>query len=317
MSHDITPRAYETKLGNLTAKSVLALIADQANVDGFGWPSMKYIADRTEVKLRTVLRMVEVFVDIGLVSRSQAMRYDKVLPALQINLEKLGTDLREVFEQAYARAQAKGKNARVECRSDTAEDVAETLFDVAETLGSVAATLPPHPLKGRTVIDPLLTPSADAEDGGADLDPEQLAHLERCRPEDRRQWESYYREENRKAIEEAAEHSRRELEKQEREAELRRKMPTLMAAVAWVFGECRFVRAAGRDGVAEVMQAALVQDAGGDREFWRSAAKMAVMWQAYRRAPLRWRYGPEKFIATGAWLDKQAWPWEEKKRGGL
>jgi hypothetical protein len=300
--------AWSTRIDNSPAKQLLVLLANECGVSGNGTPSFKLLTARSELS--------QVFETIGLIRR-----YDGIDPwgrpaaAIQLNMQMLGSDIRDEFDAAYKAAS--GKVAVSEATEDEEEAVSETEDAVSETTQAVSETVPPHPLKGIPVSFPFISPSADAEDGAADLDPDQLAHLERCRPEDRRQWESYYREENRKAIEEAAERSRRELAKHEREAELRSKMPTLAIAVAWVFSECRFVRAMGRDGFSRLVQEALMQDTGAGREYWRSAAKMAAAWKAYMSATLRWRYGPEKFIATGAWLDEQAWPWEEKKRGGL
>jgi len=134
MSFEVKPDAYKTKLGNPTAKNVLALIADQVNVDGLGWPSVEYIADRTEVNLRTVLRMIQVFTEIRLIKKTRTERFGKTVPALQVNLARLGTDLRAEFATAYAKAQSKGGDgAPGECRRDTVESVAETAEGVAET----------------------------------------------------------------------------------------------------------------------------------------------------------------------------------------
>ena len=69
MSVDVTPLAYKTKLGNPTAKSVLVLLSDCANDEGYGWPSVERIAEKTEIAARTVMRILQVFVDIGLIEK--------------------------------------------------------------------------------------------------------------------------------------------------------------------------------------------------------------------------------------------------------
>jgi hypothetical protein len=148
MSVDVTPLAYKTRLGNLTAKSVLVLLADCANDDGYGWPSEEKIADKTEIRMRTVKRILQVFVAIGLIARIDRGKHKT--PGLQLAIEKLGTDLAAQFAAAYRSAQSK------ECRRDIDADVAATSNCVAETSGNVAETFPLKPLKGGTVKEPPL-----------------------------------------------------------------------------------------------------------------------------------------------------------------
>jgi hypothetical protein len=305
--------AWSTRIDNSSAKQLLVLLANECGVSGNGTPRYELLVARSELKPRTVRRLLQVFETIGLIRRYEGINHlGKKAPAIQLNMQMLGSDIRETFDAAYKAAS--GKCSVSETAQDEDETVSETVAVVSETAQTVSETEPPHPLKGSPVSFPFISPFAGADDGGVELDPGQLEHLERCRPEDRRQWEIYYCESNRKVIEEAEACSRREAANREREAQLRRKMPTLAAAVAWVYAECRFVRVRGHDGFAHLLQEALLQDAGAAREYWRSAAKMAAAWKAYMSATLRWRYGPEKFIATGAWLDEQAWPWDEKKR---
>ena len=164
---DLIKPAYQTRLGNPTAKNVLVLLTHEVNSRGYGWPSVEYIANYTEVSTRTVLRIIQVFAAIGLLAKVKSP-HDGF--AVQIDLHKLGQNLTGDFQRAYAVAQ--GKPVEVdsgECRSDsgvvaTVESVAETQNDVAETQNSVAETVPPHPHKGGPVTDPLLTqpPSAGA-----------------------------------------------------------------------------------------------------------------------------------------------------------
>jgi hypothetical protein len=331
MSLELKPDAYKTKLGNPTAKNVLALIADQVNNEGLGWPSMEYIADRTEVNLRTVLRMVQVFAAIGLLTKTRMLRYGKEIPALQVNMALLGTDLREQFAAAYETAQKKkrctgdeSQPVSVECRRDSepaaASDVAATGKGVAATSKSVAATIPPHPHKGGPLTDPLLThpPSPQGGTVGGDCEPdpdfneEQQAHLDRLSGGQREHWERYYRSENEREQRERLEAARRLREMAAEIAELQRAMPTVAAARDWVMRECGWVITGRGKGVEYVIELAIRQDG---REPYRPASEMARSWKKFKahHADMRFSYGPLKFIQLGLWHDERAWPWNQDK----
>lgn len=149
MSNDVTPEAYKTRLGNLPAKSVLALLADVSSDDGYGWPTVERIAWKTEIQKRTVMRVIQVFVEIGLVTKVDRGRNEQGKRknfGIQLAMEKLGTDLRAEFAEAYRAVQRKGVSF-TQCLSDTGESV-------SETQNSVSETLPPHPHKGGTVREP-------------------------------------------------------------------------------------------------------------------------------------------------------------------
>lgn len=166
MSSENYAPAWRTKLGNLTAKSVLVHLADEADAtDGVAFSRLERIAELTEVKKRTVLRILSVFEAIGLLQRTEAMLHGKMRPALQLNLAMLGGDLRAEFAAAYQGAMGKeappARNDRQrdagaagcrsdtgKCRSDTPKSVAATRESVAATRESVAATQPPNPHKG-------------------------------------------------------------------------------------------------------------------------------------------------------------------------
>jgi hypothetical protein len=168
--------AYKTRLGNLAAKSVLVLLVDQANVDGLGWPSIDYIADRTEIKKRTVLRILQVFAAMGLIVRLPVVRFGKKIPGYQLDMTKLGMDLADAFSRSYAEAQKKKPDAAgKKCRRDIGESVSETRESVSETHESVSETLPPDPHIGRPVIDPVLTqtpPTPSLREGEKELSEE-------------------------------------------------------------------------------------------------------------------------------------------------
>jgi hypothetical protein len=151
---------YKTKLGNHTAKNLLAFLAEAANADGNCWPSLQRIANHTEIGTRTIQRMFQVFSEIGLVTKVRCGPHNS--PGFQLNLQKVGTDLRKDFGVAYAAAQSHAAPDEAKaCRDDNSDDVAPTQSDVVTTTrgvmptqSGVVATNPPHPLIGRTVIEP-------------------------------------------------------------------------------------------------------------------------------------------------------------------
>ena len=169
MSTELSRPAYATRLGNLPAKSVLVLLADQVNAEGFGWPSVDFIVKGTEINKRTVLRVIQVFMAMDLLAKVD--RGAHRTPGLQLNLTLLGNDLREQFSHAYAEAQGTLKKACGKCLSDTGASVCETQQSVCETPESVCETLPPHPLIGGPVKDPLRTqPPNPPQAGGGVLE---------------------------------------------------------------------------------------------------------------------------------------------------
>lgn len=184
MSHEIVPKAYKTRLGNLAAKSVFALIADQVNAEGFGWPSIDFIAKGTEVNERTVRRMIQVFAEMKLLSRVDRGR--KCTPGIQLNMDLLGLDLRKEFADYFLNAQGKtsgsgsglrdregGLRDRSEVVSETGQVVSETGEAVSETEKAVSETKPPHPHIGRPAIDPLEDPLGDPLRARAPVSPER------------------------------------------------------------------------------------------------------------------------------------------------
>jgi hypothetical protein len=155
--------AYETRFGNLTAKSILVLIADQANADGQAHPSIDFIVRSTEVCKRTVLRVIQIFGELGLVTRFD--RGENHTPGLQLNPALLGTDLREQYARALNAVLGKKclrdtmemVSETLEPVSETQTSVSETQTNVSETQTSVSETFPPHPHIGGPVSVPLLT----------------------------------------------------------------------------------------------------------------------------------------------------------------
>lgn len=150
MSHEWIKPAYETRLGNPIAKSVLVLLADQVNGEGFGWPSMDFIVKLTEQNARTVRRVIQIFIRLELVMK--VSRGPKRTPGMQLNLALLGTDLRAEFAK-YHRASQGSKNGL----TDRERTVSQTTKTVSQTAEAVSQTVPPHPLIGRPVNDPLMT----------------------------------------------------------------------------------------------------------------------------------------------------------------
>src|SRR3569833_2006258 len=61
MSFENLRTAYRTRLGNLTAKSVLVLIVDEASPQGLAFVSVNNVARLTEICKRATLRILQVF----------------------------------------------------------------------------------------------------------------------------------------------------------------------------------------------------------------------------------------------------------------
>jgi hypothetical protein len=174
LSHDITTPAYRTRLGNLAAKSVLILLADSSNPDGYGWPSIPHIVKYVEVEKRTVLRVLECFIKIGLLTKVD--RGPNKNAGFQLSVEKLGTDLSAEYARVFTAAHQTpaSKNEEVEpppsvpgtlpadVPGTLPPDVPGTLFDVPGTLSNVPGTLPPNPHIGVTVSEPSMNRSAPA-----------------------------------------------------------------------------------------------------------------------------------------------------------
>jgi hypothetical protein len=154
--------AYSTRLANPTAKAILALIADQVNGEGYGWPSVDFIVNNTELNKRTVLRVIQVFIEIELLIKID--RGPRRTPGIQLNTALLGANLRARFAEQFRLAQGKTSGSGKRLRdieensvSETHENVSETHENVSETHENVSETFPPDPLLGRPVIDPLKT----------------------------------------------------------------------------------------------------------------------------------------------------------------
>jgi hypothetical protein len=128
MSVEVVTPAYKTKLGNASAKLVLVLLAEHANDEGFCFPSVEYIADRTELSVRQVLRVIQVFRNIGLVVKYKATgeHYDYYFV---ISLEKLGVDISTQVRDGFLRV----RNEK--CPTDS----------VPRTRITVPRTVPPTP----------------------------------------------------------------------------------------------------------------------------------------------------------------------------
>jgi hypothetical protein len=165
MSVEITPLVWRTKLGNLTAKSILVLIGDQSNVEGFSYPSIEYISDRTEIRQRTVRRMIQIFSEINLLTKTD--RGPRSTPGIQLNLARLEHDLREDFARQFRAAEGKTPSYSHGLR-DHPQAVSETGKVVSETAEVVSETAPPHPHIGRTVREPLENRPSSPQRGHAE-----------------------------------------------------------------------------------------------------------------------------------------------------
>jgi hypothetical protein len=155
VSFDLRKPARKTRLGNLTAKSILLLICDYASVDGYTWLSIERIAQELDGNKRTVQRVFQVFAAIGLIELRS--RGPKRSPGIQLNLGRLGTNLIEEYALESRAAQGKMPGARCRRRTvsprqgsffDDDANVAETRENVAETRENVAETFLSDSLKG-------------------------------------------------------------------------------------------------------------------------------------------------------------------------
>lgn len=154
--------AYETRLGNSTAKCVLVLIADQANAEGYGHPSLEFIARNTEVSMRTVRRVVQVFIELELISKVD--RGPKHMPGFQLNTALLGADLQADYALHLHAAEGRGAYSE-ELIGDASADVSQTGQAVSQTGQVVSQTIPPHPLYCVPLKDPVKTlPHSPHED---------------------------------------------------------------------------------------------------------------------------------------------------------
>jgi hypothetical protein len=289
--------AYLTKLGNLTAKNLLVKLVDEGGADGLGWTSLKLIAEHTEISYRTLRRMMQVFEAMGLVKRCRVVNpFGREVDAYQLTMEMLGMDLRKQFREAHAAAQRK------EPVSETGEEVvSETGEVVSETGEAVSETAPPHPLKGMSPFVPVLTLPPEVPQGGTDspdgLDAEQLAHLERCRPEDRARWERYYRDDN------AAKAAEREAA-MAREASARERYPTRQAAIERIMRDCSFQRGVRKHcAIAEILGQVIDAEAARGHPAWVAGPRLCEAWESQRRAHGERivKYGAEKFFRDGHW----------------
>jgi hypothetical protein len=174
VSNEVTNSAYRTRLGNPTAKAVLVVLADAADAAGYGWPSVERVAGSSELNLRTVRRMLQIFEEINLVARQRVEgKFYKY--AFQINLRVLGTDLKQPFAARFRLAQrqplildaeeveaasvelfADAAAVKVVCETASVEPFADAVVveTVCETEIAVCETEPPHPHIGGTIIEP-------------------------------------------------------------------------------------------------------------------------------------------------------------------
>jgi DNA-binding transcriptional ArsR family regulator len=75
MSIEALNWAWEQPVAKAANKLVLLALADHANGDGECWPSMKRIADRSDISARHVSRAINELVDLGLVEKANRRRH--------------------------------------------------------------------------------------------------------------------------------------------------------------------------------------------------------------------------------------------------
>lgn len=62
-------QAFQLKLKNSTRKLILLKLADNANDQGYCWPSYNHIADMCEIDKRTAMRHIKVLIELGYVEK--------------------------------------------------------------------------------------------------------------------------------------------------------------------------------------------------------------------------------------------------------
>ena len=75
MSIEALNWAWDQSCPNPTAKLVLMALADHANADGECWPSMKKIAERSQISARQVSTHITSLMELGLVEKAGRRRY--------------------------------------------------------------------------------------------------------------------------------------------------------------------------------------------------------------------------------------------------
>ncbi|HEY7823931.1 MAG TPA: helix-turn-helix domain-containing protein [Acidimicrobiia bacterium] len=75
MSIEALNWAWEQPVSKAATKLVLLALADHSNADGECWPSMKRIAERSDISPRHVSRAIDELVDLGLVEKSGRRRH--------------------------------------------------------------------------------------------------------------------------------------------------------------------------------------------------------------------------------------------------
>jgi hypothetical protein len=350
MSNHLYRPAYATRLGNLTAKSVLVLLCDQANDDGLGWPSVASIVRGTEISRRTVLRILEVFASMNLIEQKRMEVSDRfgrrTVDAIQVDVSRLGSDLTVDFVHAYAAAQGKiavaGRAGRMCLRdaagllSETRAEVSETCADVSETAVCVLETEPPDPLIGGPLFDPLSDPtlrvgSSDQGSGirrqeepekpeeqkpeelpGDGLTDEQREHIEELRGKGRNADAAMWAGYYVDQNTRVAEANRAALDAAAAdEAEAQREYPDLETALARMRKHCGFAWSEG-DELGPVLRQVFADQLEMGKPVWRTARQMVSAWLLQRKQGrrLRARFGPMKFFRDGHWLDPAGWHWD-------
>jgi DNA-binding transcriptional ArsR family regulator len=75
MSIEALNWAWEQPVAKAATKLVLLALADHSNADGECWPSMKRVAERSDISPRHVSRAVDELVELGLVEKANRRRH--------------------------------------------------------------------------------------------------------------------------------------------------------------------------------------------------------------------------------------------------
>jgi hypothetical protein len=144
---------------------VLLAIADNANSDGFAYPSIRHLASKTRLSERTVMRSIQALEQDGWLAREKRSR-DAKYSTYTIILDRLTDDS--------------------ESRDSVQGQVTLTSDEVTGKAGSSdCGDIPPHPLLGRTVNKPSFNKPSENhqalpnEEASSSRDPEERPTLVR------------------------------------------------------------------------------------------------------------------------------------------
>lgn len=165
MSVILMAKAWKASVDNAARKLVLMKLADNADDDGFCWPSYKHLAEQCEMSRRTVMRHVEDLMLTGFVKktvRKGGIHFNKS------NMFELTIEKGDIRNLSAARELAKEEKERAKYAlpSDNLSPVDLVTDDHSTSAtGSpdlvTETTQPSDTGSPRTIIEPPIEPSID------------------------------------------------------------------------------------------------------------------------------------------------------------